>query len=393
MTLRTFTNDNLLMRSVDEIETVGLELSPQLKASITSETWRYELDTTLDFNVLEDDEFNSEDQDVNFSALKITPTTRWQFTGRVDRATTRNTEFESVGLVEVDSSRREAHTFRPSVLWAINPKNSLTLGITTQNVHYDSLSFQDFDYYAADVTWGRQMTEHLVLELSASGSLFESESFRQSADSFVGECESGVFVIPSIFFGPVFRGSGDFESETYALQLGFRNMVSENFSFGGSVGRRKAASSNYSRFCNILDPLTLESFSDDKGTVVDARVDYAGENFTINAAVSRALDPSGLGFLIETTDLRFSGNYRFSEMLSGKLALSWFDKEGVESGNTFDRSGVTVQPWVEWRFTERLNLLGGVRYRTVDTVNTPERRGLKIFVGARYDFKPWTLSR
>ncbi|NNF16568.1 MAG: hypothetical protein HKN70_07455, partial [Gammaproteobacteria bacterium] len=127
--------------------------------------------------------------------------------------------------------------------------------------------------------------------------------------------------------------------------------------------------------------------------VLDANIEYKGEAYRIDASLSRSVSPVGLGFLIESTELSVRGDYRLSETLTARISLSAYDNEAVDSSVQFAREGIRIQPWVSWRVSEQWKLDGGVRYRTRDSLNTVESEGFNVFVGATYNFKPWTASR
>lgn len=373
---RAFFDDNLLMNTTGKIKSFGMELQPSVKAAASSDTWRYELDASLGFYRLEDDLYDSDDQNITFNAIRVTPTTIWQFTGRNQRASSRTTELDATGLVDPQAQRRDTQSFRPAVQWNLDAKNRLTFGMTVDNVHYDALSFDDYDNYGGDISYARQYTEKTSLELTAFGSLYKSENFKTSC--------AGVFFATD---------SGEFESETYGLRGGFRHQFSEQLNFGASVGRRQVASSAFVRTCFFGSPFLQQRASEKSGLVLDASLGYVGEKYKIDASLSRAVNPAGLGFLIESTDFSIYGEYQFAERLLGQIYIIGFDNKSVDDDVAFARNGVRVQPGFSWRFSERWWLNGGLRYRTVDSLDTLERKGLQTFVTVKYDFKPWRASR
>ena len=145
-------DSNLLLNADgSEVKTFLLDLSPRLRARMSTGKWQADFDGSVTAERLEDDDFDTDNQTVSLQVTRRTETMQFQIAALNSRQSTRSVELDQVGEIGFQVERRDRQFVRPSVTWTLNPTNRLVFGVSGDNVHYGGLDFSDYDYYSADI--------------------------------------------------------------------------------------------------------------------------------------------------------------------------------------------------------------------------------------------------
>ncbi len=390
----------LLSRDDQENESLYLKMSPRLRGSVSTGQWQAVGDVTASFIRFDDNEFDTDNQKISLQLTRTSERFLLQVSALNDRQSTRGVELDDLGEVDFGVERRDRQYIRPSATWTLNPTNRISVGVSAENVHYGGVQFSDYDYYGADFVWTHQYDEKTQFSVTTFGSEYLSTPpLPRGAES--DECGiSGFFpvIVPGVGIDFVEVRQGvveDFDSGTLGVQLGASRQPNSRFSYRGSFGYRNVETTNSGR-CLVAEDgrNSFNTSSSSDGFVLDTGMAYQGEKYGIDLSLSRTVSPVGLGFLTERDSFNLNVSYRYSERISLGFLIYGFSTESIDDDLNYERDILRITPKFTWRVTEKFKLNGGVRFRSVKTLNSGGTRdGIVTYLGFDYAFKPTRLSR
>lgn len=222
-----------------------LRLSPSLRST------RYDSPEPL----------NADDQLFNLAWLRRGERSEWRVDGNWTRDTTLTSELDVSGLVQ-GRKRRVANYIAPSYTYVLSPRQTLGANVAYTKVNYKDAAFTglvDYDYVNAGFNWGYQWSEKTTI----SSLLFASRMEAQQVDNRL---------------------------ESSGAQVRLTTSFSERWSGVFSVGGRHTEGN------------TLRTGSA-QGWLAEARANRKDDYGSWEAAISRTIDPSGVGTLVQRDQL------------------------------------------------------------------------------------------
>lgn len=392
-------DDNLRFTGDDELESFGYKLSPRVRIDANSGRWQVGFDATLPFIRFEEDEFNTDDQKGTLSIGHLTPTRQLQLIASIDRESLRTSEVDSTGIV--GTSRQERVGLRPVGYWQLNALNSLTVGASFSNVHYNSLIFDDYKNTSVDITWSHQLSERMIVDVIAFGSDYRSTAY---TDPFVSACTGPTGSLGTNEFvflgGPV---NGDRDSTTLGLEVGLRRTVSESLEWSLAVGQREVDGDLDQLVCvgerinffTVIGGVSSFGASDtDSGFTGRTSIKYSGRKLSLEAQYEQSITPAGLGFQLDTKRVDANLSYGLREDLDLTLAAVWSDSESVAEEDNYSRDFWSLLGSVKWKLNERWSVALGARAREQDAVFLRSTaNAASYFFDLKYAHKPIRISR
>jgi hypothetical protein len=164
-------------------------------------------------------------------------------------------------------------------------------------------------------------------------------------------------------------------ANTYGVEVGYDRAFSETLHGSLSVGSRKTRSSTERQalicngfilagicFGNVIT-VTSVTKANTTGYIFAANLDKQWETARLSGALSRSINPSGVGTLVQTDHLGLTWTQQWSPTVnssaSGGLYKSQYGGNVAGSNSRY----YTVEANVGWRLTEWWTLSGGYSYR------------------------------
>lgn len=232
---------------------------------------------------------NANDQLVNGTWFRREEYSQWRVDANVTRDTTLTSELGVTGLVQ-QRKRRVASYIAPSYTYLLSPRQTLGIGISFNKVNYKnglSSGLVDYDYGSANVNWGYKWSEMTTI----STSVFTS---RMNAQQIANRLDSA------------------------GAQIRVTTNISERWSSVFSVGGRHTQG-------NVLN------IGSANGWLAEAHVNRKDEYGSWEAAVSRTVDPSGVGTLLQRDQLLLSREYDLSSLWHISASASLIKNKDVQA--------------------------------------------------------------
>jgi long-subunit fatty acid transport protein len=163
-------NNNATLTAIEEREVRlnGSRVTPQATFGINTETVSSELDVRLELRRYDLDEWNTNDQYINYVLSKKLQKQTISFTAGFIRDTTRTSEFESSGIATAD--RHERHT--AGFVWDYSPTRRIFTRVNlnwSEDEYEDPFDrFSDYENYSISLLGGYQINEKLSVNLLGS---------------------------------------------------------------------------------------------------------------------------------------------------------------------------------------------------------------------------------
>jgi hypothetical protein len=193
-----------------------------------------------------------------------------------------------------------------------------------------------------------------------------------------------------------------FESRTLNLQAGYTRRLSETLSTSFLAGLRITNSDTEIPlgFCTGAVPgatfptctggqavqTGVIDSSDDTGSVFNINLVRTLDTGNISVNLSRTSTPSSNGGLLDTTQLAFSMDHKFTEKLRTTINLEFYTTETIAntSGSNFktDDELIRFRPQLTWRWQQDLGITGSYEYaRSTDNNTTATRNAVYLTLG------------
>jgi len=344
--LRAEYNDNINLTPQQRDAVFGAILSPDVKFNWQTETTK--VTGGLSFNVNRYDEHSLDT--VDHALLLLGSYT---------------TELDTFGL-RVDS-------IRDSTLTSELASTGVVLKRTQRN------------YFAASPTWTRRLTERT--DISATYG-YTSARYQDTVDTgLVDYQDQGVTVAVRTRYSEIdsltaagyadnYRTEGDsVRGTTYGGYVGWDRRLSETFQGTLRVGLR-TTNSKIAADTLVCDGVVVASTCMGTITQVTSTTKETSSGYTLlasvrkqwattilDASISREINPSGSGSLVQTDRIGFGVAYQWTPTIDAYLNAGAYNSRyigGVFTDN--DSRYYTVEPRVAWRITEQWVLDVGYRY-------------------------------
>jgi len=344
-------NDNIRFTATNPEQSTGVVLEVGGKFRNDTEAVRTSLTPKLVFRRYDSSaNVDSNDQYLTFSTRLLQERGEVGVTAEVVRNTTLTSELTDTGIVS-GNQRHVSYRIAPSYSYALSERDSLQLGVGYDAVRYDGGSgsgLLDYDNSSANLGYRRRFSEILDGNASVGYSHYEAKDV-------------------------------DSQSDTVTVQLGVNRRLSERTAVGGSIGGYQTDS----RFFGV-------DVSRSGGTA-SLNLQHHTELTTLSAALSRNVNPSGGGEVLQNTSLTLAANRRLTEKLSLGLSAVAQRNRSLGSGDQLDRDYYSLRPSFSWHLARQWYLTGQYSYsrQKYDASNsTAEANAVSVGV----EYRPRQLS-
>ena len=379
--VKTEYNDNILLTPAPHPAVWGITVSPDVR--FTGATER--LSVTGGINLSFDRYFDQPQLNANNHALILRSSYRTErdlFGLNVDsvRDPTLVSELLETGAV-VAYRQRNRLSVTPSWTRALTESTSVGVTYTYTAVRYGGgpefgVNLIDYHDQSAALGWQRALSERSVVTLTAYYDQYESDP-------------------------------ATFRAETYGVQAGYTHRFSETLRGSFSVGGRRTKSTIASQalVCEgvviaglCFGTITVVPFTTKEkssGYTLDALVEKQLETSTFTGHLSRQLNPSGVGTLIETDRLSLGWSRDWSAALRTMVDAAAYQSRYVGSVRAnSDTRYLRIEPRLSWRFAEGWELLAGYRHEWTRAQGTGVGADANVgYVSVSYAWPKLSMSR
>ena len=233
-----------------------LRLAPSLRST------RYDTSEPLDSN----------DQLIDATWSRRSELGQWRVDANWTRDTTLTSELEITGLVQ-SRKRRVAYYVAPSYKYAVTPRNLVGVDLVYTSAKYEDADFTglvDYTYVRSAANWGYQWSERTVVSGILTASRMEAEQINNTVDST-------------------------------GAQLQLNTNFSERWDGTFSAGLRHSKP-------------TRAGTASSKGWLADARMNRKDDYGAWRIGLSRTVDPSGIGTLVQRDQLTLAREQALSPL-------------------------------------------------------------------------------
>ncbi|MGD8854580.1 MAG: hypothetical protein PVI28_19610 [Gammaproteobacteria bacterium] len=368
-------NDNIRLSVDDERSSPEINIAPAARFSYETPTSGVSGD--LGFEVrryIDESDFNDEIGRLGLSSFHSMERSRLGFGIELIKDTTLDSQLEETGVVAFDRVDRWRVSLNPTWTYGLNERTSVQLGYTYTDVDYDNDPQSNFSNYT---TRGGQLSLSRLLSPRATGTI--TATYQQTDND------------------------ADIESTYSAVQGGTSYKFSETISASLFAGiRRSEVEATRNTFIPILDennnivfvPVSSGTQDDDFGYVFSGTLEKQFLRGHTRFTATRDISNTVSGLPLQVTRLSWNNLYRFTEILSGELRLSYYQSEAANGVGERDRNYYELQPTFSWRFKQFWTLSGSYRYReqTFDD-SSDEAVQNAAYLTLQYDWPRIAISR
>lgn len=378
VSLRTEYNDNLRLTLAPHDSVSLSTLSPQLTLRRTTEISDISLRGLVNLNRYWDDSsLNSTDYIYNLNASLLGERSRLSLNSAYVRDSTLASELTETGVLTARTQRSSIRV-NPQWSWSVTPLSAVGVGYSFTDVSYaDSQSAGLTDYRSQDVSiWGsHKFGERDEVQLGAYYAEYET---RPAA----------------------------YESATRGMTVTYLRDFSERTKVSAQAGVRRTDATRQA-LTQILVPTFIPGLfqivlvpqqidSRDSGALLNVGIDTKWSARTaLRGRISRELNPSGSGSLVESDRISAGVSHGFSERtnlsVSASAYRSRFADAALSQGNS---RYYALEASLSSRLDEHWSVSAGYRYarQRYESANAQVDANV-IFVSARYDWKKMAVSR
>ncbi len=407
-------NDNIRFLTTAHTGVWQSRLTPSLRLS--SKTEVSEVSGSAQFSI---NQYSGDPQVENRNDQFYTLLTRlqserntWAMNASYKQDSTAESERANTGVVHQTRTQRSLLSLSPSWIRMLTERITFKLDYNYQDVKYDQHinNLNDYTSQQAGGTLQYRLSERDTVSLAAIYSTTEYNPIVSIyPDGFpLFNYGSGTYLqIPGI------TGNGNDtisrKSSTRSVQVGLNHQFSENFIGYLSLGIRNtitttghACNGDFGRislytgtFCTGAALHPLIAFADEtsgNGSSFNASVEKKFESSKVSGFASRDTNPSGSG-LVETDKFGVSLNRSLTEKLTGSFdAIAYRTKYigVIYPGSRY----YTVEPKLNWRFTEWWTLDAGYRYARYEPESTASAiTSNAVYLNLAYNWPKMAISR
>lgn len=359
-------DDNARLRADEALqdEISGGELDARVRFARTSPTGSIMFMPRLRTDrYSSDEEFDSDDYSAIFSGQHRTQKTTWSLSARYSNEEVRVAELEDPDFDNPDIDRpitddsgisqvrdqRVRSTISPTVRLNISPKSQIEFAADYTDTSYDENAggLEDYRFTNLEVNLIRQLTQQNLLSVGIFGNRFDVED-----DSFT--------------------------SDSGGLTARFTRQFSPRFSGFVSAGLQKIDSD----FFTAGSP----DKSSDNTFLAAAGFTRQYEITRIIMDISHNVNPSGIGFLTERTQIRANLSRRLSPLITGTVDIRFLKENTVPDSQTRpDRDFGQIRLGLTWPLSRNWSLIAAYTHRRQKfATGTDEATANLASLGIRY---------
>ncbi len=374
---RVTTTDNInLTPGVHEAVT-GIALRP--KATFARRTEATEVTGTASFGLNrypDDSDLNSDDVNLAIASKLVAERSTYGLSAAFTRDSTLESELASTGIVQARRQRNLLHV-SPTWNYSLTERSSVFADYQYDAAHYEAGSgLMDYSNQQASGGYQYLLSPRTALSVSGSYSRYETDT-------------------------------GSFLTNSYALNVGLNYDATDRLKLAFGIGTRYSntrieRTDSFCEFgalvvCQFFGiPLTTVSSTTnigDHGLSFNASADYAWERTSANLGISRDLNPTGSGPLVQTDRLTAGIDHKFSEKLSGNATVSYLLSHYI-GGLGSDTSYYRLDCALGWKLDEWWTASAGYSFAYQKVKDAPQAANANtVFVSISYTWPKMAVSR
>lgn len=412
ISLREEYNDNIRFTTLPHPGVWQSRLTPSVKLSSKTEVSEVSGSAQLSINQYSGDPLLENRNDQFYTLLTRLQSERntWAMNAAYKQDSTAESERIATGVVQV-RTQRSLLSLSPSWTRMLTERISIKLDYNYQEVKYDQhINLNDYTSQQAGGTLQYRLSERNTVSLSANYSTTEYDpTVNTYPDGFpLFNYGSGSYLqIP----GVTGNGSDTIsrKSNTRSVQVGLNHQFSETLIGNLSLGQRSTVTTTghtcngdvgrisiyTGTFCTGASLHPLITFADEisgNGSSFNASLEQKFESSKVSGFASRDTNPSGSG-LVETDKFGVSLNRSLTEKLTGSFDAVAYRTKYI--GITYPGSRYyTIEPKLNWRFTEWWTLDGGYRYARYEPESAASAiTSNAVYLNLAYNWPKMAISR
>lgn len=352
-------NDNVTMRTHDELSSDGYTVEPILNLDGRDENWKLNMRTVLRSTRYNDlDNSDSDNYFFNLGGGYYTETQQYgldaSFTRNNTYDTDYNTQLPGAQLVD-DRTERETTLISPFWQWQMTETGTLVISLSAQDVEYDevtSLNYKDYQLDSAFVKNIWSLTQRSQLGFSVQIQTYSSEKS------------------PFTYQGEAYNDYTEFDNQIYRLEYAY--LISEKTQFEASMGKRRTTTTFHDQpiaCISSLGPICLlyeigdQEVADD-GADLALNFSHSNEVSSFKVSLSRMVQPASFGGAQEIDKIVIQHEYSWSERTKSSVILEAFETTSIDGLDTVnDRERYRIEPGLSWKLAKDTRL--NVTYRHI----------------------------
>lgn len=375
---RTEYNDNLLLTLAPHGPVTMTALSPQVALRKKTEISDVSMRGLVSLNrYWSEPALNTTDYLYNLNSSLVSERNKFALDAAYVRDSTLAGELVETGVVAARTQRSSLRA-NPQWIWSLSPLSSVGASYAFADVSYDAVRRSRLtDYRSQDISFwlSHKLGERDELQVAAYYSKYET---RPAA----------------------------YEADTRSITLSYSWDVSERTRLTSQIGTRSTESSRQALtqifvptifpglFQVVLVPQRIDSKKN--GPLLNIGIASRWNDRTsLRARLSRELNPSGIGSLVESDRISAGVTYGFSERTSLNVDAAAYRARFPEAALSAANSRYyALETALNSRLDEHWSFSAGYRYARREYQNAPAAADANvIFVSARYDWTKIAVSR
>jgi len=339
-------NHQMLIHNAKEI--YGSITTPTITIENKTPTSSISLKNTIVQNLFNETEFNSTDFYNNNTLSRRTE--RWEATlnAGFNYNTTRSSEITTFGT-ETKNDRHIGYNLSPVITYTPSVKNSFTLSTGFNASRYEnSARNTDYNIYSSNFSWGHALSQFSTSYLSLNARRYETQNNNDETVDSIG---------PSV---------------------GWRMILSEKLTtiltVGAEASRQKSSLSN-----------TKKKWL--WNNVFSGKLIYKNEQHNLSVTISRQQQPYSNASSSLLTDISFSEEYKFNNLLTGNIGSKYQRAKASSLSSSNLKSRWTANTGIKYSLTKKMNLGAYYKYKEEKLTNTNGKQTDNSFL-LRFTYNP-----
>lgn len=379
LTARANVNDNIDLTTAPHNTVWSSSASPRLTLSASSALSTLSGQAQINRIDYSEKSFSSQTNGLlNLTFVRQYERSQLSLAGDLTRDSTQESELIQTGVV-TSWAQRTSRSLSPSWVYSMTERDTINFGYDYVDVSYGNTittsGLLDYTVKSPSITLTHAFTEKNKLNLSLGYSDYQSQN-------------------------PPSNTTSQYHSTTTSAQLGFSRDLSETLIVTLMAGVHKTDSTvDYleclSIFLPSCFPVPAESNSSDTGSLFTATLQKGFESSQLTAELSRSLQPTADGGLVQTD--RLSGGYsaKLTSTLNTSLNMSYYKTQfpGRVSSNSNNSRYYHISPAISWRITEWWTANTSYTRSVSRSENGAEATGNAINLTLNYNWPKISSSR
>ncbi len=374
---RATSTDNIDLTPNVHENVLGLSASPRVTFARRTEATEMKGTASLGINRYPGNpELDADGVNLSLESLLRGERSSYGLTTAFVRDSTLESELETTGIVQ---ERRQRNLVTVSPTWShfLTPRSSV---------------FAQYQYDQSRYESGSNLTNYTNQQASGGYQYLISERTSGSLSGSFSHYETD---------------TGSVLTDSYSLNAGLSHSTTERLTFGLGIGARRSDTmiTSTALFCEFgavaicdffgipLQSATASSKISDSGISFNASADYGWERAHASVVISRDLNPTGSGLLVQTDRLAVEIGHEVSERLSANVKGAYLLSRYI-GGVGSDTDYYRVESGLRWQIDEWWSAGAGYSFAHQEGKGAPDSASANtVFLSLSYNWPRISMSR